>query len=226
MIRLKLTISCIAFIALFSSTNYSQLPTYSIKGDDNRPIYSSQEIAESGTYANGVYRNRLLGFSVSIPVDWKLMSDDANKALLSSGGKRVVEDQPVSKQKEFELSISNTKILFTAQLPPTSEGATLISGVETTAGGYTRAKYAEFNRNIVLGSIPTSKLKKDIYEKSFGKVSFSCFDLEISTVIGAVRQTYFVTMLQNNVLFWVATYRTDAQEKSVLTTLATVSFGK
>lgn len=225
MIRLKLIATCFTFLALFSSANYSQQQTYTIKGDGDRPNHTSQKIAESGTYVDGIYRNRLLGFSIVIPADWKLMSDDANIAMLSAGGKRVVEDQPVSKQKEFAQSISNTRILFTAQLP-SAEGVTLISGVETTAGGYTRAKYAEFNRDIVLRSIPGSTLKKDIYEKSFGGASFSCFDLEFPTASGAVRQTYFVTMLQNNVLFWVATYRTDAQEKSVLAALATVSFGK
>ncbi len=222
--RFTLIIACIAFLASFVANSSAQQPPSSIKGVDNFPANLSREIAESGTYVNGIYRNRLLRFSLAIPADWNLMSDDINKAAISTGTKIILEGQPASRHKAFEESASNTKILFTAQLPSLIEGATFVVGVEVNQPGHTQLKYAEFNRNLALGAFPTATLKKDLYEKTFGGVSFTCFDLELPTPKGTLKQTYSVVMLKSNVLFSVATYWSDEEKKSVIDALGTLTF--
>jgi hypothetical protein len=214
---------CAVFFASFAAHCHAQPATPGVRREEPKSVFTPEQVGESGGYTRGVYRNGLLGFSLSIPSEWKLMSEEFNKAIPAAGGEILKERQSPEERKAFETTILNTKVLFTAELAP---GVTFGAAVEFAPIDWTLRKYSEYNRNVLLGTFPHASLQRNLYEKVYGATSLTGFDLEHTLADRKLKQIYLITQRKGVFLFFVATYWTEEQRKSIDAALTSLSFDK
>ncbi len=189
---------------------------------------SPQEIAESGSFEERVYTNKLLAFTVSIPEGWAFASEDINKAMLAAGREKIKVNETEERQKALDKSISNTRILFQTSPQPIGQpgnSAVLTCGLEKLQMPQSRQAYAEFNKNLVVTSLKAN-LKKDLYSKIIGGKEFTAFDVEIQKDSFTVNQSYLVTKHKNVLFFVVLTFNESVHKKTLEDALQTLRFVK
>jgi hypothetical protein len=187
---------------------------------------TAQQIAESGSINGNIYSNKLLGFSITLPEGWTLLSDDANQITLNAGREIISAAKTRQRKQEIEISISNTRILFqTMPFPLGSAGnsALIASGVEKIPPMMDLRTYVEHNKKLVL---ETKELKRDVYSQTLGGKAFSAFEVKWSQGEHDLEQIYFVTLRKGAAFFFVLTFGDDTYKKTASDTLKTLTFGK
>lgn len=204
-----------------------QHPPPSVTGNGKlASTVTAQEIAESGTFDGSVYRNKSLGFSLSIPKTWSLISDDMNKAGLETGRKLITEGQSADKEQALNASIARTRVLFQAYPSTSPLGTTglLACGVERTPDGITQDQYAAENLRLLQESSLKAQLTKSIYKTNVGGKSFSAFDVQIVRGDMTMDQTYYIHMRRGVAFFFVLTRYDRSYEKQLADVLTRLSF--
>jgi hypothetical protein len=186
------------------------------------------EIGRSGSFYDGLYKNRSLGFSITIPKGWNVVSDELNKAGLDTAKEKVAANKSKEFGEAMDTSIANTRILFQAYSYDPANGQTSVlgCGVESTPPGLTLAAYTEFNKNLVLSTNKNSKLLKDTYKKTISGTVFDVFEVEIPGGVATRSQTYFVTSRRNVMFFFVLTYTDGANRTLMENSLGTLTLDK
>ncbi len=192
------------------------------KGKAAKTGFTAQQIAESGSIKGNVYNNKFLGFSITMPQDWVLISEDANRAL-PEVGRQMSAAKPENEKQNIIASISNTRVLFMV-LPygPGSgrNAASIACGVEKVPG-FVLKTYVEQNKKFVL---ETKRLKKDLYPQVIGGVRFTGFEVEGERNGVSFDQIYLVASRKGVAFFFVLTFSGDTYRKTALDTLKTLTF--
>lgn len=220
---LLLTLAIIVSVAVTRAQTAK--PTLPNPGDGKTVFLSAGEIARSGSFENQLYRNKLLGFSITLPSGWDLISDEVNKAGMDAAKEKVTANKSREYEQAMDKSISNTRVLFQAYSYNPSIGV-MGCGVENTARGLTIGAYTEFNKNLVLSTNPGSRLKKDIYQRTVAGTVFNVFDVEVGSGAQKRGQTYFVTIRKNVMFFFVFTFSDAASKTLMENSLGTLTLDK
>lgn len=192
------------------------------KGKATKTGLTAQQIAESGSIEGNVYKNKFLGFSITIPQDWVLISEDANRAL-PEVGRQMSATKPENEKQNIISSISNTRVLFMVLPFAPGDGrnaASIACGVEKVPG-FLLKTYAEQNKRFVL---ETKRLKKDLYPQIIGGVRFNGFEVEGESNGVSFDQIYLVASRKGVAFFFVLTFSGDTYRKTALDTLKTLTF--
>jgi hypothetical protein len=208
--------SLVLSAALFSSSTPGQ------------ELPSAKDIAESGSFAEREYQNKLLGFTISIPDGWTLFSDDLNKNALNRGLEKLSANKSKETKMALDESVSNTRVLFqTSPFPYGKKGNTgvLTCGVERLPGSYTKEEYLESGKRLALQK-PKTHIVKDLYPVTLGGVDFVALDLECETNGVAATQQYLVTVRNNVVLYFITTLFDGEYKRAIADSLKTFKFEK
>ena len=184
-------------------------------------VPSAAQIAQSGQLTGSTYANKSLGFTLSVPAEWNLASEEMNKAMLAAGGKTVVANEAGSRRKALEESLAKTAILFTlSRFPIGTAGNTgnLACGFERTPAGYTLSRYANDNQSFLQKAIPGAKITKANYATTIGGKPSLAFDLEAEQNGALVRQRYYLMQRKGGMLFFVMTWSDEDDIKRGLDT--------
>jgi hypothetical protein len=191
---------------------------------------SAQDIAESGSFEDSVYKNPALKISVMIPNDWNLLSEDMNKATLLKGSEKLSKIKVGRNRPSFDKSISNTRVLFQA-IPllgePPANTAMISCGIEKASSKeVTVNDYVAQNKKLVLAGQEGTKLKKDIYQITVNEVNFIAFETEMEKNGIKISQTFMVTFRKNALLFFILTSYNDSFKQTMSDTVNTLRLEK
>lgn len=184
---------------------------------------SSEEIARSGTLENGVYKNALVGFSISTPKGWEITSDALVRAGLETSRDLAARGKTQEEKSALNRSISRTAVLFHAAAP----GGAFSCGVETLPDpNLTLNAYIAQNQSLILSMHQNSRIAKPSYSKTIGGAAFTAFEVEIPRTGQLVHQTYLVTKRRGAMFFFVMTYVDAATRDQLGNTLDTLRLDK
>lgn len=216
---IKITLLLTATIFFFNLTAMAQ-PSKSATVPKAAP--TSSEIAQSGSFENGVYKNKLLGFDLMLPDGWNLIKEEINQASLEVGRQKITAGRSQATQSALNRSVARTSILFQSF----TAGGGISCGVETLPIPVTVATYLEQNKGLVLTSQPGSRLVRDKFSATFGGAAFSAFEVEMPGNGQTVRQTFYVTKRRNTMFFFVVTLMNDTIRETIMDSLNTLEFDK
>jgi hypothetical protein len=190
---------------------------------------ASDEI-DFGTFNNSVYTNNYFGLTVTIPADWSIQDQEAQRRLMKLGGNMLAGDDKNLKSlvKASELKTVN---LFAAFKYPMGTPVTFNPSVMALAEkvsqlpGIKRGKdYLFFVRQTLESGQMQVSFPKDIYTERLGGVDFDVMDLELSIRGITVKQKYYMTIMKGYALGFIVSFTNDEEESSDQKILNTVTF--
>lgn len=176
-------------------------------------------IKAAGKFTDTGYENPTLGFSITAPVGFTRMIDEANKEILDKGRELVKEGKSATTVKDIDKSVSNTRVLFQYN----GSGAVLTAGIERVPAGYTSKSYAESNISMLKG-VGTAKLSKALYERSIGGRVWQAFQVDINANGVIISQLYLMRLDGRNAVFFVASISDSGLTDTVLASLNSLKF--
>ena len=183
-----------------------------------------------GTINNSVYTNSYFGMTVTLPSDWSVESQEAQKRTLNTGEKIIAgEDKNLSAaMKASELRVVN--LFVVSKYPkgaPVSYNPSIMAVAEDVrdSPGIKRGSDYHFHAKQLLqaGSLEVS-FPKDIYTRSVGGVDFDIMEVEIHVRGIVVKQKYYATVLKGYAVSMIISFTTDTEEASLQKILDTVAF--
>lgn len=220
--RIKLTLLLTSVILIWHVAAAAQ-PGTTTKVPLEKTPPSSVEIAHSGSLENGVYKNTLVGFSVSTPTDWEITSDALIKAGFETSREMATRGKSEQEKSAIGRSISRTAVLFHAM----GQGGAFSCGIETLPDpGLTIESYVAQNQTLILSMHKDSRIVKPSYSKTVGGATFTAFHVEIPRTDQSVYQTYVVTKRRDLMFFFVMTYVDTATRDKLENTLSTLKLDK
>jgi hypothetical protein len=190
---------------------------------------ASSEI-DFGTISNSVYHNNYLGFSVTIPTNWSLQDQEAQRQLARKGLSMVAGDDKNlnAALKASELQSLN---LFGAFKYPRGAPVTNNPAVMAVAEnvrqlpGIQRGKDYLFHAKQLLqsGQIAIS-FPTEIYTERVNGVDFDVMDVELSVGSRTVKEKYYATIRKGYALSLVFVSGSDQEEPIEKKVLETIVF--
>jgi hypothetical protein len=190
---------------------------------------ASDEI-DFGTFNNSTYKNNYFGLSVTIPSDWSIQDQDAQRRLMKLGGKLISGDdknlQAVLKASELQV-VNLFGVFKYAQGSPVTFNPSILSLAENVhqLPGIKRGKDYHFHARKVLesGQMQIS-FPKDIYTQQLGGVDFDVMETEMSVRGMVIKQKYYATIMKGYALCFIQSFTTNEEEASLQKVLDTVTF--
>lgn len=185
------------------------------------------EIPDFGGVAGSTYTNKYFGLTLTIPPGWSVQ-DSGFKKQMSDKGKELVTSDDSAKKGELDRAVDNTLNLLTiTERPPESAGpvnAVFICGAEKPPSGVkTDADYMLVLKNTLKYAQVPITIEKDSYSEQIGGVAFSGIDFNTNFSGTIVSQKYYAHIMKNYVLFFIITYQTPEQLKTLTETLKSVT---
>jgi len=190
---------------------------------------ASEEI-DFGTINNSVYKNNYFGMTATLPSDWSIQSQEAQKRTLKTGGKLLAGDDKNLNAvlKASELRVVN---LFAASQYPkgapvsyNSSIAAVAENVRDLPGIKRGSDYHFHTKQLLQSSSLDLSFPKDIYTQSLGGVDFDVMEVEIHVRGITVRQKYYAAVMKGYAVSIIISFTTSEDEASLQKILDTVKF--
>ena len=187
----------------------------------------SPENPDPGSLTGSTYANKYFGLTLAIPSGWSVQDWDARKQINEKGKELVTSDDP-AKKGELDRAADNTLNLLTvSERPLGSSGlpnSLLICGAEKPpADVRTDADYMLALKNTLKYAQVPITIEKDVYSAQIGGVAFSVLDFNTDHSGVIVSQRYYAHRVKGYVLFFILTYQTPEQLKTLTETLRSVT---
>jgi hypothetical protein len=190
---------------------------------------ASDEI-DFGTLSNSVYRNKYFGFSVTLPKDWSVQDQKAQRRLMKKGVQLVAGDDKNIKAvvKASELQTVNLFAVFEHPVgSPVAYNPSIMSTAEMVRElpGIKRGKDYLFQARKMLeaGQIQVS-FPKNYYGERLGGVEFDVMELEISMLGKVIKQKYYATVQKGYALCFMVSFTNDDEAAALQRILDSITF--
>ena len=183
-----------------------------------------------GAFNNSVYTNNYFGLTVTIPADWSIQDQEAQRRIMKLGGKMVAGDDKNLKSlmKASELKTVNlfaafeypagTPVAFNPSIMALAEKVSQLPGIK-------RGKdYLFFARQILESGQMQVSFPKEIYTERLGGVDFDVMDLELSVREITIKEKYYAAIIKGYALSFIVAFTNDEEESSDQKILNTVTF--
>jgi hypothetical protein len=190
---------------------------------------ASDEI-DFGTFNKSVYTNNYFGLTVTIPADWSIQDQEAQRRIMKLGGKMVAGDDKNLKSlmKASELKTVNlfaafkypagTPVAFNPSIMALAEKVSQLPGIK-------RGKdYLFFARQILESGQMQVSFPKEIYTERLGGVDFDVMDLELSVRGITIKEKYYAAIIKGYALSFIVAFTNDEEESSDQKILNIVTF--
>ena len=183
-----------------------------------------------GTLSNSVYRNEYFGFSVTLPKDWSVQDQQAQRRLMKKGAQLVAGDDQNLKAmvKASELQTVNLFAVFEHPVgSPVAYNPSIMAMAEIVRElpGIKRGKDYLFQARQVLeaGQIQVS-FPKDYYSERLGGIEFDVMELEISVRGKTIKQKYYATIQKGYALCFIVSFTNDDEAASLQRILNSITY--
>jgi len=190
---------------------------------------ASDEI-DFGTLSNSVYRNKYFGLSVTLPKDWSVQDQKAQRRLMKKGVQLVAGDDENLKAvvKASELQTVNLFAAFEHPFgSPVASNPSIMSVAEMVRElpGIKRGKDYHFQARKMLeaGQIQVS-FPKDYYSERLGGVEFDVMELEMSMLGKVIKQKYYAAIMKGYALCFIVSFTNDDEAASLQRILDSITF--
>jgi hypothetical protein len=184
------------------------------------------ETPDLGSVSGSTYTNKYFGLTLTLPAGWSVQ-DSIVKKQLSEKGKELVTSDDAATKSELNQAVDNTLNLLTAfEHPPgTSEqNAMVICGAEKPAVGVkTDADYMLALKNTLKYAQVPITIEKEVYTEQIGGAAFSVIDFKTTYPGVVLNQKYYAHIVKDHVLFFIITYQTPEQLKTLQESLKSVT---
>jgi hypothetical protein len=207
----------VIFILVSAACIFVSPQLCSSQAQSTRSNRSSHSSVDAGSVANGVYRNKTLGFTCKIPDGWVLRTDDMNKPEDQANANAAAPAPPSS---------AGGKVLLAAfSRPPEAQGeevnASILIAAESAAAypGLTDAAQYFFPLTEVAkaqGFIPD----EDPYEIAIGSKTLVRGDFHKSVGTRVMRQSTMVMLAHGAVVSFTVIGGTDDQVEDLVDSLS------
>lgn len=191
---------------------------------------STNERMASGTVRDSVYTNSYLGLTVTLPSDWSIQSQQAQKKIFKMGEKIEAGND---KNLGSVMAASESKIvhLFAAfKYPlgsPVSYDPSIMAVAEDVRDFPGIKRGSDFNfqtkQQLEAGALDVS-FPKSTYSTSLGGTDFDVMDVTIHVRGIVIDQKYYAAIIKGYALNFIISYTTDEAEASLRKILDTVKF--
>jgi len=177
------------------------------------------DVPDLGSVTGATYTNNYFGLTLTIPTGWSVRDSDFKKQIMDKGKELVTSNDP-AKQSELDRAMDNTLNLLTiSQRPPGEPGpfnAMFLTGAEKLPpGARTDADYMLALKNTLKYAQVPITIERDVYTEQIGGAPFSGIDFKTNFSGVIVTQKYFAHVRKNYVLFFIISYDTPEQLKTV-----------
>jgi hypothetical protein len=183
-----------------------------------------------GTVNNFIYRNEYFRFSVTLPKDWSVQDQQAQRRLMKKGVQLVAGDDRNLKAlvKASELQTVNLFAVFEHPIgSPVAYNPGILSMAEIVRElpGIKRGKDYLFQARQVLeaGQIQVS-FPKDYYSEQLGSVKFDVMEVDISVRGKTIKQKYYATIQKGYALCFIVSFTSDDEAASLQKILNSITF--
>jgi hypothetical protein len=175
-----------------------------------------------GTLRIGEYVNSFFDFSMALPLDWFLISNEQFEAFHREG-------HQLSGNRVSEKDESRTRVLVALSKSPPGKSpfAFLTIGAEKQRWKFiTQKAVTEGNRDTVL-NLPNikSRLVRDVTDENLGKTVFSTVNIDIVVGEQTIHQKSYVLLSKGFSLVFQLQYIDDAERVEMERSLASLKFG-
>lgn len=190
---------------------------------------SANEI-DFGTIQNSVYHNDYLGFSITIPTNWTIQDQEAQRRLARVGMSAVAGDDKNLKASMKAAEMHSVNLYGAFKYPPGSpvtNNPAMMAVAESVRElpGIKRGKDYLFQVKQLLqsGQIEIS-FPKDVYSEQVGGVEFDVLDIEMTVGPRTVKEKYYATIRKGYALSLVFIGAADPDDRFEQNAIDTVTF--
>lgn len=191
-------LSGMVVIAISSGLTAQSTSSSSSSSKTRKHARGASDGIDTGSIANGVYRNKSLGFTCKIPDGWVLRTEELN-AVDEDGAAQAQQDQPQTAQKNAEEKQSARVLLAAFSRPPEARAedvnASILIAVEDPAtypGLKDAAQYLELVEEVAKKQGFEST--EEPYEFRIGAKTLPREDFEKNVGTRVMRQATLVTL--------------------------------
>lgn len=173
-----------------------------------------------GSVSGNTYTNNYFGLTLKFPTDWNVQDAEVKKQISDKGKEIVTSDDP-AKKAELERAINSTLNLLTVSerqigsLGPQQNSLLIVGAEKPPPGVKTDSDYMLALKNTLKFSHVPVTVEKDVYNEQIGGVAFSVIDFNTDFSGVIVKQKYFAHIRKSYVLFFIITYDTPEQLKTL-----------
>jgi hypothetical protein len=183
-----------------------------------------------GGFNNSVYTNNYFGLTVTVPADWSIQNQDAQRRLMKTGGTILSgDDKNMSAViKASELRVVNMFAVFQYQPgSPVTFNPSILGMAEDVRAlpGIKRGQDYLFHAKQFMQSGQMNIIfPKDFYSQKIGGRDFDVMESEMAIRGMVVKQRYYSAIIKGYALGLIISFTTDEQEASLQKVLDTVTF--
>jgi hypothetical protein len=183
-----------------------------------------------GGFNNTVYTNNYFGLTVTVPADWSIQNQDAQRRLMKTGSAILSgDDKNMSAViKASELRVVNMFAVFQYQPgSPVTFNPSILSMAEDVRAlpGIKRGQDYLFHAKQFMQSGQMNIIfPKDFYPQKVGGRDFDVMESEMALRGMVVKQRYYSAIMKGYALGFIISFTTDDQEASLQKVLDTVTF--
>jgi hypothetical protein len=190
---------------------------------------ASDEI-DFGTFNNSVYKNNYFGLTVTVPADWSIQDQEAQRRIMKLGGNMLAGEDKNLKSLMKAGELKTVSLFATFKYPmgtPVAFNPSIMALAEKVGQlpGIKRGKdYLFFVRQTLESGQVQVSFPKDIYTERLGGVDFDVMESEISIRRITVKQKYYAALMKGYALSFIVSFTNDEEESSDQKILNTVTF--
>jgi len=183
-----------------------------------------------GTINNSTYSNNYFGLTVTLPADWSVQDQEAQKRLMGMAGNLVAGDDKNEKAliKASELQTFNLFAAFKYPIgSPVPANPTVLALAEKVSQlpGIKQGKdYLYHVRQGVESSQIKMTFPKDIYPQKLGGVDFDVMDAQLAMNGKTVNEKYYCTIKKGYALTFIVAFESDQLDPAQQKFLDSVAF--
>jgi hypothetical protein len=190
---------------------------------------ASDEI-DFGAFNKDVYKNNYFGLAITIPPDWSIQDQEAQRRLMKVGGKLMSGDdknlQAVLKASELQ-TVNLFAVFKYPQGSPVTSNPSILALAENVSQfpGIKRGKDYHFHsRQALEASRLEVSFPKDIYTQQLGGVDFDVMETEMSIRGMVIKQKYYAAIMKGYALCFIVSFNTDDEQAALQKILDTMTF--
>ncbi len=184
-----------------------------------------------GQVENGIYQNEYFGFSMTLPVDWVVQSQEQRENIVNTGKKMVAGDDEniKSAMKASEVNSANLLAVFQYELgAPVDQNPNVMiiaESVKNAPGIKNGSDYLfQARRMLQQGHFKYDYISEEFEREIFNDIEFYRMDTRINHMGLEVKQEYYSTVLKGFGFNVIISYITDEQKEILLNSLQSMIF--
>ena len=185
---------------------------------------------DAGTIENSVYRNEYFAFTMNIPDGWHVQDDKAKEMITDIGQDVLVGEDKNLRAMADRAQKTTVNLLAVFEHPlgsPVPFNPSLMGLGEKVAhlpGIKTGKDYLFHARRVVERGQIEYVFPRETYFQVFDGVGFDVLDAEMSVLDMTVKQRFYSTIIGDYALFFVVSFSTEEESKSLEQVLQTINF--